>query len=258
MSILSLELLKDPDRLISQDKGGGIQFWRIAGFELVLQHTIATNVIGFCKLALQNTNMVLCKGGNSIANCYSTITYDQTNIFDAGQPDILGDIMAIKAVGNYVFCGYEANTIVAWKDDCFISYYNFSEVENLMAFDVDSNVDRGICAGSSKMINMFIIETDHLFMTKSVEITNPGVSAVRVRPDNKIVAIACWDCTVRLFSWKSMKLLVILDSHSSGINDIVYSETSGNIWKANYLLAVANKDSKIALWDVYSQTNDDL
>lgn len=254
---MSLELLKDPNRLVSQNKGGDIQFWRIDGFEIVFQHTLSTNIIGFCKLSLHKSNMVLSKGGNSVVNSYSTITYDQTNTFDAHQPETLGDIMVVKSIENFVFCGYESNTIIAWKDDRIISHYNFPEVECLMTFDVDFNVARGVCAGSSNKINTFYIETDQLFFNKSVEITNPGVNALRVRPDNKIVAVACWDRTVRLFSWKSMKLLVVLDSHSSGVTDIAYSESCGTFWKANYLLAVANKDFQIALWDVYSHTNND-
>ncbi|VVC44131.1 WD40/YVTN repeat-like-containing domain,WD40 repeat, conserved site,WD40 repeat,WD40-repeat-containing [Cinara cedri] len=252
LCILSLELFKSPNRLVSQNKTGEVQFWQIDGFELVLCYTLSTNEIGFCKLASYKTNMILCKGDKSTVSCFSTITYNKITVIDPQQNDDLGDIMVIKSIDSYVFCGYEANTIVVWKEDCIINMLNFPELECLIALDVDSNVTKGICAGSSNMINSFHIENDQLHFKKSIKITNPGVNTLQVRPDNKIVAAACWDHMVRLFSWKSMKLLVILDSHSTGVLNIVYSESRETFWKAKYILAIANKDNRITLWDVYN------
>lgn len=256
LCILSLQILKESNQLVSENKTGEIKFWQINGFELVLLHTISTNAIGFCKLALYKTNMLLCKDQKSTASCYSTVTYDKINLFDPRQQkDSLGDLMVVKPIANYVFCGYEANVILLWKDERIVSQYNFPELECLMTLDVDSDMTKGICAGSSNMINTFYIENEQLRFNKSIKITNPGVSVLQVRPDNKIVAAACWDHTVRLFSWKSIKLLVILDSHSTGIINIMYSESCITFCKAKYILAVANKDNRIVLWDVYNQNN---
>jgi len=249
--IMALELLIKQNQLVSQNKMGEIKFWRINGFELMLYYTLSTKTIGFCKCVLYKTNMLLCKGEKSAMNCYSTETFDKITVFNPH--DNLGDLMAVKCVKDYVFCGYEDNTIVVWKEDNIISQYSFPEVECLMALDVDRCMSKGVCAGSSDMISVFHISEGTLSLYKSVKITNPGVNVLQLRPDDKIVAAACWDHTVRLFSWKSMKLLAILDSHSTGVLSIVYSELSVTFWKATYMLAVANKDNKITLWDVYNK-----
>lgn len=197
--------------------------------------------------------MLLCKGEKSKMNCYSIDTLDKITILDPQQNDNLGDLMAIKAIGEYVICGYEANTIIVWKENCIKSLYNFPELECLMTLDVDNDVNKGVCAGVSNVINTFYITEGKLSLNNSITITNPGVNVLLLRPDNKIVAAACWDLTVRLFSWKSMKLLAVLDSHSTGVLNIIYSELSVKYWKARYMLAVANKDNKITLWDVYNK-----
>lgn len=252
MCILTLKLLIDQNQLVSHNKVGEIKCWRIDGFELVLHHTISTNVIGFCKLALYKTNM-LCKDDDSGMNCYSIETYDKIKVFDPSQINSLGSLMVIKSLENYIYCGYEANIIIVWKEDHIVSQYNFPELQCLMAMDVDHNGTKGVCAGSSNVINTFCITEGILNLDKNIKIINPGVSVLQLRPDSKIVAAACWDLTVRLFSWKSMKLLAILDSHSTGILNIMYSELSVKFWKTRYMLAVASKDNKITLWDIYNK-----
>lgn len=249
-----MELLMKQNKLMSQNKVGEIKCWQIDGIELVLHFILSINVIGFCKMVLYKTNMLLCKGENSTMHCYSTETRKRTADFNPLQNNSLGELMVIKSTVDYVFCGYEANTIVVWKENLnIVSQYNFPELECLMALDVDHNVTKGICAGSSDIINTFCITEGVLSLNKSIKITNPGVSVLQLRPDDKIVAAACWDYTVRLFSWKTMKLLVVLDSHSTGVLNITYSEFSVTFWKTKYMLAIANKDNKITLWDIFNK-----
>lgn len=255
--IMTLELLTKQNQLVSQNKVGEIKCWLIDGIELKLHHTLSTQIIGFCKLALYKTNMLLCKGENSTMYCYSTDTYDKINVFNPHQDNSLGDLMVVKSIGDYVFCGYEANIVVVWREDYIVNQCSFPELECLMALDVDHSVTKGICAGSSNVINTFYITDGNLSLDRNIKITNPGVNVLQLRPDDKIVAAACWDLTVRLFSWKTMKLLAVLDSHSTGVMNIVYSELPVAFWKARYMLAVANKDNKITLWDVYNGKDND-
>lgn len=242
------------NQLLSQNKTGRIQFWQIDGYELTLLHELSkTAIIGFCCMVLYNTNMILCSGLESTMECYSIETLKKIKVFDPRPILNLGELMIIKSIKNYIFCGYESNTIVVWNEDRIVSLYNFPDLEGLLALDVDHTVAKGVCAGTTDMINTFCIVDDELVFDKSIKITNPGVNTLKLRPDNKIVAAACWDLNVRLFSWKSMKLLAVLDSHSTGVISLVYSELSIKFWKTTYMLAVANKDSKITLWDVYNK-----
>lgn len=255
--IMTLELLTKQNQLVSQNKVGEIKCWLIDGIELKLHHTLSTQIIGFCKLALYKTNMLLCKGEKSTMSCYSIDTYEKITVFNPHQDDSLGDLMVAKSIDDYVFCGYEANIVVVWREDRIINQCIFLELECLMALDVDHNMTKGICAGSSNVISTFYITKGNLSLDRNIKITNPGVNVLQLRPDDKIVAAACWDLTVRLFSWKTMKLLAVLDSHSTGVLNIAYSELSVTFWKARYMLAVANKDNKITLWDVYNKKDND-
>lgn len=239
---------------MSHNKTGEIKCWRINGFELELQQTLSTHIIGFCKFTLYKSNMFLCKGEKSIMYSYSIANFDKMSVFNPQHTDSLGDLMVIKSIGDYVFCGYEANTVVMWKENYIISQYNFPELECLMALDVDHNITKGICGGSSNIIHTFCITDDTISLNKSIQITNAGINVLQLRPDDKIVAAASWDFTVRLFAWKSMKLLAVLDSHSTGVLNIEYSVFSVTFWNsAKYMLAVANKDNKITLWDVFNE-----
>lgn len=255
--ILTLELLVKQKQLVSQDKYGEIKFWLINRYELTHHRTISTSVISFCKVVLHKSNMLLCNSDKSKVNFYSVDTYDKCNVFNP-HDDRLGNLMVMKSIEDCVFCGYEANVIVVWCEDRIIDSYNFPELECLMTLDVDRNVTKGICGGSSDTINTFRISDNKLSFDKSIKITNPGISVLQLRPDDKIVAAACWDLTVRLFSWKNMKLLVVLETHSTGILNIAYSELSVTFWKAKYMLAVATKDSKIILWDVYNKKEENI
>lgn len=253
--IITLELLIEQNKLVSQDKFGEIKCWQIDSFKLALNHTISTKVISFCKAALHKDNVLLCKGENSSINYYSVVTLDKIKIVDP-LIDKLGNLMAIKSVGDYVFCGYEANMIIVWYADRIIDQYSCPELECLMTLDVDRNITKGVCAGSSDIINIFSITNNKMIFKQNVKITNPGINVLQLRPDDKIVAAACWDLTVRLFSWKTMKLLVILETYSTGVVNIMFSELSVKFWKTKYMLAVANKDNKITLWDVYNKKDD--
>lgn len=239
---------------MSHNKTGEIKCWRINGYELELQQTLSTHTIGFCTLSLYKTNMFLSKGEKSTMNSYSIETFDNISVFDPQQNYSLGDLMVIKSIEDYVFCGYEANIVIMWKEHHIVCQYNFPELECLMTLDVDNNMTKGVCGGSSNIILTFCITDDTISLNKSTHITNAGVNVLRLRPDNKILAAACWDLTVRLFSWKSMKLLAVLDSHSTGVLNIVYSEFSVTFWNSDkYMLAVANKDNKITLWDLFNE-----
>lgn len=255
--IMTLKLLSNKNQLVSQDKVGKIQCWKIDGIELKLHHTLSTQMIGFCRMALYKTDMLLCKGEKSAMCSYSTDTFDKISSFNTNQDDSLGELMVIKYIGDYVFCGYEDNTIIVWQDNCIVNQCNFPELDCLMALDVDRNVTKGICAGSSNVINTFCFTDGKLSLNKNVKIKNPGVNVLQLRPDDKIVAAACWDLTVKLFSWKTMKLLAVLDSHSTGVLNIEYSELSVTFWKTKYMLAVSNKDNKITLWDIYNKKDND-
>lgn len=253
--MLAIIICFEQGQLFSQNKNGHIKCWQVDGFELTLLGEIESNTFGYCSMVLYQTNRLLCSGQRSSVNVYSTENFKKRIIWNPGTFSELGELMIIKCIQNYVFFGYESNTICLWNGQGTVSQYNFPELEGLLALDVDHTMAKGVCAGTTDKINTFHIIKDKFVFDKSIKITNPGVSGLKLRPDNKIVAAACWDHKVKLFSWKSMKLLAVLDPHSTGVISLVYSERSIQFWKTKHMLAVADKGNRITLWDVYNEEN---
>ncbi len=84
-----------------------------------------------------------------------------------------------------------------------------------------------------------------LNVDKAVGLTNPGISCVEFRPrDSRIVVSAGWDTRLRYFSAKSMKPLAVLTFHASTIVAMKFYRS---------LLFSADKDGKVACWNLYSE-----
>jgi WD40 repeat protein len=105
----------------------------------------------------------------------------------------------------------------------------------------------GVCGGVSNQLVFFKIDnTCNLVRIVGKDILNPGIGSVKIRPDNRLVALGCWDGCLRLFSWKSYRPLAVLTEHSAEVNDITFS----TVHAVNFM-AAGGKDRKISLWDIY-------
>lgn len=82
---------------------------------------------------------------------------------------------------------------------------------------------------------------------------NSGTSVLATRVDSKVFAAGCWDGRIRVYSWKSLRPLVVLDQHRSTIFDITYSADKIQAYNNKNLMAATGKDGTISLWDIYNQ-----
>lgn len=82
--------------------------------------------------------------------------------------------------------------------------------------------------------------------------TNPGTSIITIRPDAKIMAVGGWDSRIRLYSWKTLKPLAVLNQHKDTVHDISYSIERIKAYDNKFIMATAAKDGYIALWDIYN------
>lgn len=73
-----------------------------------------------------------------------------------------------------------------------------------------------------------------------------------MRPDMRVFAAGGWDSKIRIYSWKSLRPLVVLDQHKTAIHDIIYSSTRVEAYNSKCLMAVAGKDGTVSLWDLYN------
>lgn len=72
-----------------------------------------------------------------------------------------------------------------------------------------------------------------------------------LRHDKKILATAGWDHRVRLFGWKKLKPLAVLDYHAASVHCVAFSD---HRQASERLLAAGSKDRRISIWSIYNQT----
>ncbi|GAA6073516.1 guanine nucleotide-binding protein subunit beta-like protein 1 [Tachysurus ichikawai] len=93
-------------------------------------------------------------------------------------------------------------------------------------------------------------EDNDLAIKDTVPLTNPGVSHLRIRGDSKIVASGGWDGSVRIFGWKMMKPLAVLQHHKDLVHCVVFSDHPE---PSKRLMAAGSKDQRISIWSIYTE-----
>lgn len=235
--------------LITQIKGEAVTIQNLSE-KFELQHQFDNSYVGFCKIEVDSTFLYL-PGDNAEIKVMNLNNYNMEKCLCC-TADKLGEVMAMKAM-KYLSCslllvGYESGDMYMW--DVFkgnrISQYKIDNVPMALDFDVHSG--KGVCGTESNKVVIFRIDTDFTFShEKSILLTNPGVSTAIIRPDRKIMVLGCWDGNLRVYSWKSGRILAVLSEHAETINDLSYSSCVIKMWDS-ILLAAGSKDKSVSLW----------
>lgn len=151
----------------------------------------------------------------------------------------------------YAAAGYEDGTVAVWDADKPDSPIMSSRLhsEPIMALTIDSQGKGGVSGSAEDILALFSINWDKYELHKQADIPlkKPGVAALALRHDGKVLASAGWDGKVRLFHGKTQKPLAVLQYHRSGVQDVCFDRKSN-------LLASASKEGSIALWSVFTDT----
>lgn len=245
-------------RILSQIREGGIKIWSYTGDEWIVTGAVPVGEIGFCSSALISTyssTYIIIPGPQT--SCVSTVNFDTCETTAVLEPEISpGMCMCINSFmlnGRlYVFCGYENGSIILW--DCVngsttsrLSYHS----EPVMCLDFDQNHKHSGISGSTDdhLLVWKLDDKFNLLVKKKIKLTNPGVASTCIRPDGKIVIVGCWDSSVHVFSWKTLKPLAVLQFHSGTINCLNFSPIS--VCKHKNVFAAGSKDQNISLWYLY-------
>jgi len=107
---------------------------------------------------------------------------------------------------------------------------------------------RGISGGSGSALTSFTMGKDSSTVGKSFELPPhcKGCSSIKIRPDQKIVAVAGWDNNVHVYGWKKLQYLGSLSHHRGSVQSLAYGFHAGKM-----ILASGASDGHIALWDIY-------
>eukprot|EP00045_Choanoeca_perplexa_P005079 m.43321 g.43321 ORF g.43321 m.43321 type:complete len:323 (-) comp12917_c0_seq1:62-1030(-) len=143
--------------------------------------------------------------------------------------------------------GYENGSVCAWdttndEPTLQLDMPVLSEAVCALAFSADHIFIGGAC---DKLVSLITETVDGtVTAAKAAEASLPkrGINAIAVRPDAKVVAIGCWDHTIRLFKSKKLKALAVLTCHHDAIHAVLYDDHAR--------LVAAGKDGRISVWDV--------
>lgn len=246
-------------RILSQIREVGIKIWNYISDDWIVTGAVSVEEVGFCSSSFSSSHSstyIIVPGPQT--SCMSIINFDTCEMTSVLEPSEIshGMCMCIRSFmlnGRfYVLCGYENGSILLW--DCVncstvskLSCHN----EPVMCLDFDENHKQSGVSGSAED-HLLVWKLDdklNLLVKEKIKLTNPGVSSIRIRPDGKIVIVGCWDSSVRLFSWRTLKPLAVLQFHSGTINCLNFSTTA--IGKHKNVFAAGSKDKNISLWSLY-------
>ena len=251
---MTLKLLSNT--LVTQERKGHINLWTPQESSWSISKFVHLDYYGFSRIdvAEDQGGIVACPKKNSEVEIYSLKSHSKILSFEKDKDDnvTLGEVMALKVIHirqePYLLATYESGDVHLWdfRKQRAVSHLKYLNCPT--AIDFSESTMTGVCGGVSNHLVFFKIDnTGSLVRILDEDVLNPGISSIKIRPDNKLVALGCWDGRLRLFSWKSYKPLAGLTEHSAEVNDIAFS--TGH---ALNFMAAGGKDRKISLWDIYN------
>lgn len=248
-----------PETLFTQQKGGIVKAWQITGSGYVLDTTIDTKHIGYCRFHFYpEDNLMICpKDENSIC-IYNSDNYNlQTTLLSTDSGLKLGQIMCLKHIEmsgqRYILAAYESGDFLTWDLRTGKILHSITLEECPMALDYDPISNRGIYGGPSDQLGVFSYSRNSSEIIKSGDIAlkNNGINCISIRKDQKVFCSGGWDGRVRIFSWKSLRPLAVLTEHKAAVVDISYSNDKVQLWNAP-IMAASGLDGQISLWNLYN------
>ncbi|XP_034253983.1 guanine nucleotide-binding protein subunit beta-like protein 1 [Thrips palmi] len=241
-------------KLVVQVKGEGISVWNSSP-KFALEHKFDYQYMGFCKFECDKTlNYVFVPDDDGEIKIINLRNFKLENKFIC--PAVkLGEVMVMKyshyCHQDVLLVGYESGDIYVWNVTQCSHVGHFKIANAPMAIDFDPDSGKGVCGTESESVFLFKIDKNFAFTVESsIMLKNPGVSAVTIRPDRKVVVLGCWDGNIRIYSWKSSKILGVLTEHLETINALCFSSKPISMWNS-IILAAGSKDKSISLWTFY-------
>ena len=187
--------------------------------------------------------MVLAQFDNNSCNKAASLATEPTK----------GNLTALRLGSNHsnvlLFAGFEGGNIDLLQFNSpslevlhTVKLDQAIEAPSILSIDYDCLRQRGIASTSEDFIISLDLEGN---VCKKRELPSKGVSQIRIRKsDSKLAVGACWDSTLRIFSWlkpEKLKPLGALRFHQEGLTCVDCSSSAG--W-----LACGSKDGKLSVW----------
>lgn len=268
--VLSCEFF-DEDKILSQGRDGCLKIWDVSSPKEPLHTLEIVDEYSFCKLSLlpvQNAPLIAIarEEPSQIIELWDINKNEKTLSIDDSEVK-KGMCMCLKLVQPpgkdeiFLAVGYEDGGVYIYstktgKQLCSLRMHKDPPLCVTMNpecnFGVCGSAGPGICAFTVNLSEGTLQSNENeqqtqqssMQLANTFTINNGGISAVKIRKDEKIFASVGWDHRVRVFDKKKLKPLAILKDHTESLFALDFCPS-------NNLLAAAGKDKKISIWSLY-------
>ncbi|XP_076006765.1 guanine nucleotide-binding protein subunit beta-like protein 1 [Genypterus blacodes] len=263
-SVIWVSALQSSDVLISQGRDMRVCLWDLSEGRSEVTDSVWTGSVGFCQCSLLETGpasrLLACPGAQTQEIKIMELA-SKTPVCTLVPDAKLGMVMCVKVwqpdsgPGPLLLAGYEDGSLLLWD---VTQRSTLSKIaahpEPVMCLTFDPARLKGISGSSEKKLAPWVLDgQNNLQLQDSVPLVNPGVSQLCVRGDGKLLASAGWDHRVRVFGWKKLRPLAVLQHHTDMVLSLAFSDHQD---PKHRLLAAGSKDQRISLWSIYNQGAD--
>uniref|UniRef100_A0A147B6I8 Guanine nucleotide binding protein (G protein), beta polypeptide 1-like n=1 Tax=Fundulus heteroclitus TaxID=8078 RepID=A0A147B6I8_FUNHE len=263
-SVIWLSTLRSGDTLISQGRDMQVCLWDLKDGRSEVVDSVWTGSVGFCQCSVLETspsNFLLAFAGPQTEEI-KIVEMPGKNPVCSLVPDAqLGMVMCVQlwkpdsGLGPLLFAGYEDGSLLLWD---VTQRSELSRVkahpEPVMCLTFDPRRLRGVSGSCEKKLSSWMLDSqNNIQLQDCVMLVNPGVSQLRVRDDGRLLASAGWDHRVRVFGWKKLRPLAVLQYHTDMVLSVAFSDHQD---PRQRLLAAGSKDQRISLWSIYNEGPD--
>ncbi|XP_065343896.1 guanine nucleotide-binding protein subunit beta-like protein 1 [Cloeon dipterum] len=234
-----------------------------------------TKCLQYCAAKLlqapaSRAQLVAFPGGEERSIQVASFEQEERVVSQMNYPGSAGNIMSLSDAGaGRVLALFEAGDLLLWDlrnpgkpqgafridlgaDDTAPS------AAMCLAFSAPKSL--GVVGSSDNTLHPFALDAGGFRTLPSTKITNEGTSHLCFRPDQKILAAACWDSKVRLFSARSIdsktvfRPLAVLPTlvEDKSVSCVTFSDKPVESFGGKTILAAAGDACSILLWDIYN------
>ncbi|XP_033102242.1 guanine nucleotide-binding protein subunit beta-like protein 1 [Anneissia japonica] len=245
------------NKLISQGRDQSVCIWDVGEGRQEVIKQLPVSSVSFCKCALS----VEDNGSHMLATPTCEVATTRLFHLEDGEPicnlipdkpESYGMVMCMEWISTHqLLVGYEDGTVALWdsRKQKLLSKLKL-HCEPVMCIDCSSITMEGISGSVDNSLKLWHIDSTGISLTKEHELTNAGLSDIKIRQDNRIFATGGWDSRIRLFTFKKCKPLAVLDYHTESIVSMAFSSPLPE-FDGYRLLAAGAKDNLISIWSLY-------